>query len=105
MWNENEGHFLIVYRDDDSNEVHKLIKATIGGTNNDEITLGTARTFAPLLSGQSNGQGFHTYQNHIKQTYISAGSKGSFVALALDHYGDINTYRLSAQGTDYTNDV
>jgi hypothetical protein len=105
MWNENEGHFLIVYRDDDSNEVHKLIKATIGGTNNDEITLGTARTFAPLLSGQSNGQGFHTYQNHIKQTYISAGSKGSFVALALDHYADINTYRLSAQGTDYTNDV
>lgn len=103
-WNENEGHFLIVYMDDADSDKYKLVKAEISADNNN-VSLGSVLHFSDD-SGSRPAHSFNTKMNHTKTAYLpDTGAKGIMVAVIRDHYSDIDAYRLSAQGTDYTNDV
>ena len=103
-WNENEGHFLIIYIDDADSDKYKLVKATVNSSD-DNVAFGSILHF----SNSSNSKpvhNFNTKMNHTKTAYLpDTGAKGIMVAVIRDHYSDIDAYRLSAQGTDYTNDV
>ena len=103
-WNENEGHFLIIYIDDADSDKFKLVKATINA-DDDDVVLGTVLHFSDD-SGSQAVHNFNTKMNHTKTAYLpDTEAKGIMVAVIRDNYSDIDAYRLSAQGTDYTNDV
>ena len=103
-WNENEGHFLITYLSVAGSYRGYLLKATVNSSD-DSVAFGSARQFTDESSSRPT-HNFHTKQNHQKTAYLpDTGAKGIMVAVVRDHYSDIDAYRLSAQGTDYTNDV
>lgn len=104
MWNPNEGHFIIVWIDVGDSSRVKMRSLTVNSSN-DTASLGTERIVTPA-AGTREIHNFHTFQNHIKQVYLpDTAAKGSVFPITRDAYSDIDAYRLSAQGTDYSNDV
>ena len=98
IWNQNEGHFVVVYRDAGDSYKMKIRRVALSASDT-STSWGTARTAANYTVN------FHTHQNIYKAVYIPDGSKGIFFPVVRDHYSDIDCYRISAQGTDYNNSV
>ena len=109
-WDETVGKGLLVFRNGSKGKYQIF---TVDDSDNSIAFPSDAASAGEFEPGDVKGcsvtwneNGFHTFQNHTKTAYLpDTAAKGIMVVVHRDHYADIDAYRLSAQGTDYTNDV